>query len=79
MAVTMEQGSEETLSILLRKYDTIIGEKLGTIKVQLRVKESGKPKFCWVRQVPFSLRLTFNEELDRLEKEGVRKVDISEW
>lgn len=82
-AVTMEEGSGRNLNSLLNKYSAVFREELGTItpyKVQLHVRESAKPKFCRARQVPFSLKSAVNEELERMESEGVlKKVDVSEW
>ena len=68
------------LSSLLSKYSAVFKEQLGTItpyKVQLRVKESAKPKFCRARQVPFSFWSEANDELGRQESEGVLKKLMS--
>ena len=68
----MEQGAGKNLNVLLQKYDVVFEEKLGTItphKVQLRVKDGVRPKFCRTRQVPFALRATVDDKLQRLERE----------
>ena len=70
-AVTMESGSGRNLSSLLSKYCAVF--KAPYNKVQLQVKVSAKPKFCQARLVPFSLRSAVNDELGRLESEGVFK------
>ena len=74
----MEAGSRRILSSLLSEYSAVFKARYN--KVQLRVKESAKPKFCQARQVPFSLRSAVNDELEILESEAVFKntLNVSE-
>ena len=73
----------KTLGDVLDKYKDVFKEELGTIHpftVELSVVPDAKPKFCRARPVPFALRPAVEEELDRLESQGVlEKVDHSEW
>ena len=47
---------------------------------KLHLKGQSKPVFCRPRSVPFALKEGIEEELDRLEKEGiVHRVMHSEW
>ena len=61
----------------------MLSPDLGTIKslqAKLHVKKNAEPKFCKARPVPFALRKAIEDELDRLEKEGIlNKVDHSDW
>ncbi len=49
-------------------------------KADVRVKSDSPPKFFKARPVPYSLRDKVEEELNRLEREGiVKKIENSEW
>ena len=53
---------------------------LKDFKVSIPVKDDSKPKFCKARPVPYALRSRVEEELDRLEEQGVyEKVAYSKW
>lgn len=48
--------------------------------VQLTMKPDAQPKFCRARPVPFSYRPAVEEELARMEREGIiERVAHSEW
>ena len=50
------------------------------MKVKLYIKENAKPKFYKPRSVPYILKSKVDEELDRLQKEGIiSPVQYSEW
>ena len=74
---------EGSLEYLLEKYKGIFSDKLGTIKssqVKLHVNPNEHPKFCRARTVPYAMKEKIEEELDRLEGEGVlEKISHSEW
>ena len=69
-----------SLDYLLDKYGDIFTDELGTIKsfcAQLDVKPGEKPK---PRTVPYAVRRAIEDEIDRLECEGIlEKVTHSEW
>ena len=64
---------------MLDKYS----EKLGTLKsakVKLTLKEDSQGHFCKARAVPYVLRPKVEEELRRLQNEGIlTKVEWSDW
>ena len=64
-------------------YPSVFKDGLGTVKghqVQIHMKEDSKPIFCKARPVPYALKPKVDEELKRLESEGViTKVDRSDW
>ena len=68
---------------ILEKYETIIQEKLGTIKgvsARLELKSDARPKFCKARAVPYALKEAIENDLNRLEGLGIiEKVNISDW
>lgn len=54
--------------------------KILNVQNRLTLKENAKPTFCKARPVPFRLRSLVEEELLRLEPEGIlKKVDTAEW
>ncbi|GFV13576.1 uncharacterized protein K02A2.6 [Trichonephila clavipes] len=75
--------TEQNLNNLLREYNDIFDDKLGEInnyEAKLKLRYGVKPIFCRVRTVPFALKGRVENEIDRLEKEGIiEKVDSSEW
>ena len=72
-----------SLEYLLDKYGDLFKDELGTIKsfqAELHVNPEVRPKFFKPRSVPYALREPIEEELDRLEREGIiDKVTHSEW
>jgi len=53
---------------------------MNTFEATLQLKEGARAKFCRARPVPFALKGAIEEELDRLEAEGIlEKVTHSDW
>ena len=49
-------------------------------KASLQIKDNAKPILCKPRPVPFALKESIGQELDRLERNGIlKKVNNSEW
>ena len=49
-------------------------------KVKILLKENAVPKYCKARTPPFAMRNKIEQELARLEKNGIiKKVESSEW
>ncbi|GFQ85833.1 retrovirus-related Pol polyprotein from transposon 412 [Trichonephila clavata] len=75
--------TEQNLNNLLREYKDIFDDKLGEIsnyEAKLKLRPGVKPIFCRVRTVPYALKGRVENEIDRLEKEGIiEKVESSEW
>ncbi|GFY13233.1 retrovirus-related Pol polyprotein from transposon 412 [Trichonephila clavipes] len=64
---------------LNRKQTEGEGE-INNSEAKLKLRHGVKPIFCRVRTVPFALKGRVENEIDRLEKEGIiEKVDSSEW
>ena len=65
------------------KYADVFEDKLGTFKsakVRITLKEGSQPCFCKARQVPYSLKPKVEEELRRLQSEGIlSKAEWSDW
>ena len=74
---------EQALQDVLDKNKDVFADDLGTIQpftAKLSVSSGARPKFCRARPVPYAMRSAVEEELDRLEAQGViEKIDHSEW
>ena len=74
---------ESRVAALQDRYQEVFSETLGTItpfQAQLSVTPDARPKFFKPRSVPYALRERVENELDRLEKDGVlEKTHYSEW
>ena len=79
----MNASKDSSLDYLLDKFSDVFAEKLGTIKsfsAKLSLKEGEEPKFFKPRSMPYAARGAIEEELDRLEQQGIlEKVTYSEW
>lgn len=68
---------------MLDKYSDVFEDKLGTFKsakARLTLKEDSQAHFCKARAVPYALRPKVEEELRRLQNEGIlTKVEWSDW
>ena len=75
--------NDGSLNYLLDKFNDVFMGKLGTIKsfcAKLSLKAGEEPKFFKPRSVPCAVRGAIDEELDRLEQQGIlEKVTHSEW
>lgn len=60
-------------------FDTNLGE-IPKVRGHLTLKENTQPIFIKPRRIPYALRAKVDEEIDRLEKQGIiTKIDHSEW
>jgi hypothetical protein len=60
-------------------FDKQLG-KLTGFEAKLHLKDNAKPVFLRARSVPYAMRAKIEQELDRLEQEGVlSKANTSEW
>ena len=68
---------------MLKSHEEVFKSDLGVIsdhEAKLQVSEDAVPKFCKSRPIPFAIKDAVEQELDRLEKDGIiEKVDHSEW
>ena len=73
----------DPLRRLLQDYSDVFRERLGTItpfKAQLIVTPNAVPIFHRPRQVPYALKSQVEQELNRLEREGVlKRINHSPW
>ncbi|XP_061186771.1 uncharacterized protein K02A2.6-like [Saccostrea echinata] len=70
---------QEILEKHKKVFETGIG-KLTDIKGKLTMQDGVRPKFYKAREVAYSLRLRVEEELDRLQHEGViSPIGFSDW
>lgn len=72
----------EMLSDLLKRHDKVLNKGLGSIKgfkADIKLQDDAKSVFCKARPAPYALRQKVEEELDRLESQGVvKKVEWSD-
>ena len=77
------EGVDEPVAGLLKQFPEVFTEELGCLKnfkTHIPVPEGSSPKFCKARPVPYAMRSRVEEELDRLEEQGVwRRVHYSRW
>lgn len=68
---------------IFKKFPEVFSDKLGLYNediIEILLQEGAKPKFIQHRAVPLALKNKIENELDRLEKEGViSKVKYSDW
>ena len=70
---TSENSVEAAYSVL-QKYLDLMRDDIGTIdgvKGHLQVNSEAEPRFCKARNVPYALRDKVEEELSRLERDGI--------
>ena len=71
------------VSELVEEFPEVFTSKLGCLKdfkVHIPIPDGARPKFCKARKVPYALRTRVEEELDRLEEQGVwERVSYSKW
>lgn len=76
-------SSKGNLNKLLEEYKELFDNKMGKIKnfeIQLKLKQGVKPIFRRFRNVPFALKERVENEIERLEREGIiERVESSEW
>ena len=85
--IQIDWGSIHTvttrLDTVLAKYQSVFKEELGTLKgiqASLEVEPNSKPRFHRPRSVPYALKDAIEQDLERLEREGIiEKVAYSDW
>ena len=74
---------KERLDVMLAKYSDVFENKLGTFtsaKAKLSLKDDSQARFLKARPMPYALKPKVEEELRRLQNEGIlTKVEWSEW
>ena len=68
---------------LVKQFPEVFTAELGCLKdfkVKIPVPEGVEPKFCRARPVPYSMKSRLDDELDRLDDQGVwKRVQYSKW
>ena len=71
------------IATVLEKHYEVFKDELGCItdvEAKFQIYDSVKPRFLKARPVPYHLRDRVNDELSRLEREGIlERVDSSDW
>ena len=73
----------QTLENVLDRHQDVFKSELGTLKgykAQIIVNKDTQPRFCKARPVPYAMRKMVEEELERLESEGViEPIQFADW
>ena len=81
-AIAIESNAEG-LNQLLSNYTTLFSDELGTLqpfKAKIQVRPDAPPRFFKPRSVPYAIKEAIEQELERLEADGIiEKVPHSEW
>ena len=79
----LSNSSPLTLENILQQHTAVFKEELGVVQgvtAKIHADPQATPKFCKARPVPYALRGKINQELQRLEKNGIIKpVEFAEW
>ena len=77
------EGVAEPVASLVKQFPEVFTEELGCLKnfeVRIPIPEGTAPKFFKPRPVPYAMRSRVEDELDRLEQQGVwKRVKYSKW
>ena len=83
MQVREENVTTGKVQEFLQKYEEVFQDGLRKCtcpKSKIHVDADTKPKYCRAKPVPYSLRETLVQELERLQKEGTMEpVQFAEW
>jgi hypothetical protein len=73
----------DNVQMLKTKFAHLFEDKLGKLvnfQAKLHIKETATPVFMKARTIPYAMREKVEQELNRLEKEGVlSKTNTSDW
>ena len=67
------------LKELLTEFKSVFSEEMGCLKdfkVKIPMDKIMKPRFCWARLVPYTIKAWVEKELDRLENQGIFKSGV---
>ncbi|CAH8565704.1 unnamed protein product [Dicrocoelium dendriticum] len=81
---TIHSVGEDTLESVLKRYPEVFDEqqlgRLNNFKAKIHMSDSSTPKFFKARTLPYSLRPRVEDELKRLQREGIIvPVQQAEW
>ena len=76
-------SASPSLQEVLKQHSAVFKDELGAVQgtaAKIHVDAQAKPKFCKLRPVPYALREKVDQELSRLEAEGIiERVGFAEW
>ena len=79
----LQQSAKPSCSRIIDSHTNVFKDDMGCIEgtsAKFVVRSEVTPKFYRARPVPYSLRLKVEEELDRLERDGIlTRVEFSDW
>ncbi|CAH8492821.1 unnamed protein product [Dicrocoelium dendriticum] len=81
---TIHSVGEDTFESVFKRYPEVFDEqqlgRLNNFKAKVHMSDSSKPKFFKARTLPYSLRSRVEDELKRLQREGIIvPVQQAEW
>ena len=80
---TIGSVGRKTLSTVLENNRGVFEEGLGTLQgyeAQISVDPDVPPRFCKARSVPYALRTRIEQELERLQQQGIiEPVHFADW
>lgn len=75
--------TSDKLETILNEHSAVFSDTPGCLrshKVKIHLRPEAAPKFCKARQPPYAMRQRIEEELDRLQRDGIIKpVEYSDW
>ena len=80
--IAIIQPGKNALEELLQQHQEVFRDELGPVssfQASLQMKTAATPKFFKPRPVPFAIKEAIGCELDRMQKEGIEKIEHSEW
>lgn len=81
--INMNMIGNDVIDKLLSEFNSVFNGRLGEYqgdKINLKFKDNAQPIFIKPRPVPFAYKEKLEQELEKLEREGViSKIDTSRW
>ena len=63
--------SPRSLEAVLKAHQQVFTDELGTVNATIHVDPDATPRFFKARSLPFSLKKKVEQELERLQQQGV--------
>ena len=83
MLQEVKPGTRDKLEQIIASYKSVFDDEAGCLKehqVKLHLKNGAVPRFVKARHPPFALREGIEQEIRRLENNGIiEKVEFSDW
>ena len=82
MYAVLSRSRTPGLQDILNKYEEVSGKELGTFKgpdVTISVDPDATPQFCKARVIPYAMRDSVEQELNRLKEGTLEPIEYSVW